>query len=83
MKRLEDIPYETEFYWEGERYRQFLRPKHPKGKFTVICYLAKSMDSERVDMPSGRLIKPVVRVVWNTALVEEKVWQVSDQQWKQ
>lgn len=62
MKRLKDIPYKTEFYWKGKRYKQFMRPKHPTGKFTVICYLARSPDNEYIDMPSGRLIKPVVRV---------------------
>jgi len=63
MKRLKDIPYKTEFYWKGKRYRQFMRPKFPEGNFTVLCYLAKSYDNPIVKMPGGRLIKPVVRVV--------------------
>ncbi len=62
MARLRDIPYKIEFYWKGERYKQILRPKNVTGKFTVVCVLSKKLDSDWVDMPSGRIVKPCVRI---------------------
>jgi hypothetical protein len=62
--RLKDISYKVEFYWKGKRYRQVVRPINPKkGVFTIACRLAESLDSEWIDMPSGRKIKPVIRLV--------------------
>lgn len=57
-----EIPYTTQFYWKGVRYKQVIRPKGLYGKgFTVVCVEAKSPLKPWVDMPSGRTVKPVVR----------------------
>jgi len=57
--KLKDVPYELDFYWQGNRYRQFFRPKNPEGEFKVVCY--QPTQGEYVEMPSGRDVKPVVR----------------------
>ena len=59
MVRLKDVPYEFDFYWKGDRYRQFVRPKFPEGAFTIVCY--KPPQGLHVDMPSGRNVKPIIR----------------------
>ncbi len=59
---LKEIPYETQFYWKGKRYKQLIRPKQPKGSFTIVCYPIKEPFAEWVTMPAGRVIKPVVKV---------------------
>lgn len=62
--KLKDVPYEFDFYWKGKRYRQFIRPRpehQPKRAFKITCYLTGEQ-SDYVDMPSGREVKPVVRI---------------------
>lgn len=59
--KLKDVPYRYDFYWNGERYKQVLRPKFQRGKFNVVCRLLSDPYSKWVDMPSGRQVKPVVR----------------------
>lgn len=59
---LKEIPYEMQFYWKGRRYKQILRPKHKKGSFKIVCYEINLPDGEWLSMPSGRVIKPVIKV---------------------
>lgn len=59
---LKEIPYEMQFYWKGKRYKQIIRPKNPKGKFVVVCYPVKEPCSDYINMPAGRIIKPVITV---------------------
>jgi len=59
--KISDLQYEDQFYWKGVRYKQFIRPKKPKGKFTVLCCVAFG-EGEYIDMPAGRKVKPVVRI---------------------
>jgi hypothetical protein len=59
--KLKDVPYECDFYWKGDRYRQFVRPKKSNGAFKVTCY--QPPQGECVDMPSGRDVKPIVRAI--------------------
>ena len=61
MTTIKDISYKQQFYWKGVRYKQIIRPKNPKGKFTIVCCDVSNGQSEWLDMPSGRKIKPVVR----------------------
>ena len=56
---LKDISYETDFFWKGIRFTQVIRPKNPKGKFTVICRPTRTQ-GKWVEMPGGRKIKPVL-----------------------
>lgn len=62
MKTIKSIPYEQDFYWQGKRYRQVIRPKNPKGKFNIIVRLADNPCRDWLEMPSGRKVKPIVRV---------------------
>jgi len=62
MKALGKIPFSQRFYWKGNKYRQLLRPKHPINKsFVIICCPDKGQGAW-VDMPSGRRVKPVIRI---------------------
>jgi len=61
--KLKDIDYQTEFYWKGKRYKQLIRPKKPKGKFSVVCCLSPTWGEEWVRMPGGREVKPVIKPV--------------------
>ena len=63
--KLKDVPYEYEFYWRGDRYRQFMRPKKAKGAFKVVCY--QPPQGPYVDMPGGRDVKPIIRLETNKA----------------
>ena len=62
MISIKDIPYEQNFYWKGAKYRQIIRPKKPRGPFVIYACDVTKMDSSYVKMPSGRKVKPVVRV---------------------
>ena len=66
--KLSEIPYEADFYWKGQRYGQVIRPKNPPSKtFIVVCRLRNDERngnfSSWVDMPSGRKVKPVIRMI--------------------
>jgi len=57
------ITYDTDFYWKGDRYKQVIRPKGLSGRgFNVICRKKKLPFCAWVNMPSGRIVKPVMRV---------------------
>lgn len=58
--RIRDIPYEVGFYWKGNKYRQIIRLKEMPRRCTVVCAIVGDMDGDWVDMPSGRLVKPVI-----------------------
>ena len=63
--KLKDLPYECEFYWKGKRYKQMIRPKkhdEPKGAFKIVCCLSPTVFEPWVYMPSGRQVKPVVKL---------------------
>jgi hypothetical protein len=60
--RLRDIEYQTQFYWKGDRYKQVIRPKTKKKVFSVTCRRARDPMAPWVQMPSGRVVKPVVRL---------------------
>lgn len=60
--QIKDLAYETDFIWKGKRYTQFIRPKQPKGAFTVLCYPTREPDGDTVNMPSGRKVKPVLKI---------------------
>lgn len=62
MITIKSIPYEQNFYWKGKRYKQLIRPKFPKGCFTVVCVEVLNGNSEWLEMPSGRKVKPIVRI---------------------
>lgn len=61
--KLKELDYQTEFYWKGTRYRQLIRPKKPKGKFKVTCFVSGDWGGDLIDMPSGREVKPVIKAV--------------------
>jgi hypothetical protein len=62
--RLGDVPYEIDFYWKGKRYKQMVKPKRPAKKaFTVAVMPWLDFSADLIDMPSGRIVKPVVRLV--------------------
>lgn len=58
--KLSQISYGTNFYWKGNKYIQVIRPKNPKGKFTIVCRPANDPCAKWIDMPSGRNVKPVL-----------------------
>lgn len=57
--KLKDVPYDDDFYWKGDRYRQFVKPKKAKGAFKVTCYQPPM--GKYIQMPSGRDVKPIIR----------------------
>ncbi len=57
--KLKDIKYETKFIWKHKNYTQVIRPKNPVGAFYVVCRPSRGQ-GEWIDMPAGRVIKPVV-----------------------
>ncbi len=67
--KLKDVPFESEFYWKGKRYRKFIQPRPefmPKKAFKIPCYLVREQ-AYYIDMPSGREVKPMVRYgIFNT-----------------
>lgn len=64
MMPIRKITFQTDFYWKGDRYRQFIRmrslPNLPKPK-TVTCYKLYEHDGY-IEMPLGRKVKPVIRI---------------------
>ena len=60
--RLGDLDYANKFWWKGDKYTQFMRPKNPPGRFSVICYKTNDPSGEYTDMPAGRKVKPVIRL---------------------
>ena len=60
--KLADLNYETNFYWKGDRYVQFMRPRNPPKTFSVLCYVKNDPCGPYFDMPSGRKVKPVIEV---------------------
>lgn len=63
MIKLKDIPYPGCFYWKGEKYKQFIRPKKPKGKFHIACIKTKDLCGDKIIyMPSNRKVKEILRV---------------------
>jgi len=59
--KLGEVPYENDFYWQGQRYTQFMKPKIIIKPCDVMCYLAKSPDGRYFDMPSEIIVKPVIK----------------------
>lgn len=57
--KLRELSYKTEFFWEGVRYTQVIRPKFPLGKFIVVCRPSRDQ-GKWVDMPANREVKPVL-----------------------
>lgn len=62
MAKLKDISYETDFYWKGRKYKQLIRPKSPKGSYSILCMIKGDYAGVFVEMPSGRQVKPIIRV---------------------
>ena len=59
--KLKDVPYETDFFYKGKKWVQFIRPKMPNRKiFHIICYLKSDPCSERVEIKSNVEVKPIV-----------------------
>lgn len=62
MVSIKDIPYEQQFYWKGNKYMQVIRPQKPRGPFVIYACDVTLGFEMCVKMPSGRKVKPVVRV---------------------
>lgn len=60
--RLDDLNVSDVFFWEGKKYTIFLKLKKDFGIYYLIPCLEYPMLGECVDMPSNRIVKPVVRV---------------------
>ena len=64
MITIREIPYNVDFYWKGDRWRQFVRakvlPSMPKPRI-VTCYKLYEQTGY-VDMPLGRKVKPVIKL---------------------
>lgn len=61
MIALRDIPFGEKFYWKGKKWVKVIEPKHPKGKaYKLVC--AQHPQGPWVDMPSGRKVKPIIRI---------------------
>lgn len=61
MTTIRQLSYHTDFYWKGDRYRQLVRVKFKKSKNPVLCYKLYNPYDERVEMPLGRTVKPVIK----------------------
>ena len=59
--KLRDIDYKTEFYWRGERYRQFISHKDPSRIYYIFCYKAKDLNFKPVAMSAAKEVKPVLK----------------------
>lgn len=59
---IRQIPFNVDFYWKGERYKQCIRMKNPKTKSKVLCYKTHDQYSGYFEMPMGRIIKPIIRI---------------------
>lgn len=62
MTTIRQIPYAVDFYWKGDRWKQFIRAKDVKSKGYVVCYKFCDPCGPRVDMPLGRTVKPVIKL---------------------
>ena len=61
MKSIRDIPFVQNFYWKGKRYKQLIRPRKPPGKFVIVCVESDNGNSDWFNMPSGRMVKQILR----------------------
>lgn len=59
---LKELPFETQFYWQGVRYKQLLRPKTQRGNFSVYCYPSNDIQARSIEISSTEVVKPVVKV---------------------
>lgn len=61
MMKLADLPFGQLFYWKGRKWKAVISPKNPpKRAYKIVC--AEHPQGEWLDMPSGRKVKPIVRV---------------------
>lgn len=60
--KLRDTTFDVDFYWKGDRYRQVIRPKIMPRKCSVVCRMLSEPFGDWVNMPSGREVKPVIRL---------------------
>jgi len=64
MVTIRSLEFKTDFYWKGDRYRQLIRLRVlswlPKPK-SVTCYKLHEPFEDRVEMPLGRKVKPVIK----------------------
>jgi len=59
--KLKDLDYNQKFYWKGKKWRQVIRLKvDPVKAFTICC--AEHPQGDWIDMPAGRIVKPVIRL---------------------
>lgn len=59
LKTIRKISFQTDFYWKGDRYKQFLRSKDKKSKSKVMCYKLYDPYGGYFYMPLNRKVKPV------------------------
>jgi hypothetical protein len=62
MASIKELSYEQNFYWQGTQYRQVIRPKRPRGPFKIYACDVTLSNYNAVEMPSGRKVKPVLRI---------------------
>lgn len=76
MITIREIPYKVDFYWKGDRWRQFIRAKNPKTKARVMCYKVYGKWDSYVEMPLNRKVKPVIKLKLTEGKHEiQNVWQ--------
>ena len=63
MTRIIDLKTGDLFLWKGRKYKIFLKLKHPTKAYKIPCY--EPPQGECVDMPSGRKVKPIIRITNN------------------
>lgn len=63
MVSIKDLSYKQDFYWNGVRYRQLIRPKCPRGPFKIYACDVSVANYGAIEMPSCRKVKPVMRVI--------------------
>ena len=58
---LGDLPFGDLFSWKGKKWQAVVAPKSPpKSAYTIVC--AQHPQGEWLKMPSGRKVKPVIRL---------------------
>ncbi len=60
---LQHLSYKDDFFWEGVRYTQVIRPKGMKN-YSITCRPTRDPSGVWVEMPAEREVKPVIKLTY-------------------
>lgn len=61
MIKLKDVPYKLDFYHDGIRYQQYIKPKNAIGNFAILCITAKVYPWREKWFHALDEVKPVIK----------------------